>query len=156
MTDLVPIAPVLGIDVGAVAAAAVVRLHPISTLVVSRDLAFRQRASSVLAGLGAVTFAVGSLDRDDDIVAFVVRERPNVVVLDTTACEQSVGRIVNELSEVAPRAGVVLVANRTDRCQRIRAIDKWGWAEELLDAVRAAYGRGNPLMEEPVHDRQSG
>ena len=133
------------------ALAPVIRLHPIRSLVVGRDLAFRQRAVTVLGELGVVAFAVASLDVAEEVVALVRMERPDVVVLDATGCELDVARVVSELCDVAPAVGVVLVASQGTSVHRLPTVDKWGWAEELSRAVQTAYARGNPLKEESVH-----
>jgi hypothetical protein len=130
--------------------APVIRLHAIRTLVIGRDLAFRQRAVTVFAELGIVAFAVAPLEVPEEVVALIARERADVVVLDATGCAPAIARVVYELSECAPRVGVVLVASRTDQSPRLPTLDKWGWAEELTRAVQHAYHRGNPLKEEPV------
>jgi DNA-binding NtrC family response regulator len=141
-------------DVEHVPLAPVIRLRPIRTLVVSRDLAFRQRAVTVLGDLGVAAFAVVSLEMADEVVELITRERPDVVMLDATGCEPAVARVVYQLSSVAPRIGVVLVATRGDRVHRLATLDKWGWAEELSRAVQDAYRRGNPLTEEEPTDVQ--
>lgn len=130
------------------AVAPVIRLRPIRTLVISRDLAFRQRAVTVLGDLGLAAFAVVSLELADQVIELVQREAPDVVMLDATGCAPAVAQVVYELSELAPRTGVVLVCTRGDRSNRLPTIDKWGWAEELTRAVQDAYNRGNPLREE--------
>lgn len=139
---------------GAIAIAPVIRLHPIRTLVLSRDLGFRQRAVTVLGDLGVASFAVASLEIADEVVGLIERERPDVVMLDATGCEPAVARVVYELSHVAPRIGVVLVATRGEGAHRLQTIDKWGWAEELSGAVQDAYRRGNPLKEESANVHQ--
>ena len=136
-------------------AAPVVPLHPIRTLVIARDLAFRQRAAAVLANLGALAFAVGSPEVTDDVIALIRRERPDVVVLDCSGSARAVGQVVYDLSLAVPRVGVVLVGGRDDRTHQPQMLDKWGWATELANAVQVAYHRGNPLKEAPadVHER---
>jgi hypothetical protein len=136
------------------APAPVIRLMPIRTLVISRDLAFRQRAVTVLGDLGVAAFAFASLELADEVVALVTRERPNVVVLDTVGCAGAVDRVVYELYTASPRVGIVLVGCRGDRAFRLHTLDKWGWAEELVRAVQAAYHCGNPLKEESAHAHQ--
>jgi hypothetical protein len=132
------------------ALAPVIRLHPIRSLVVGRDLAFRQRAVTVLGDLGVVAFAIASLEVPAEVVALIHSERADVVVLDATGCESDVARVVAALCDEVPGIGVVLVATKTTHACGITTIDKWGWAEELSRAVQAAYHRGNPLKEEPV------
>ncbi|MDP8908666.1 MAG: hypothetical protein M3N47_06015, partial [Chloroflexota bacterium] len=68
------------------AGAQVIRLHSVRTLVISRDLAFRQRSMTVLEGLGVVSFAVAGPEARDEVVALIRHERADVVVLDATAC----------------------------------------------------------------------
>ena len=128
--------------------AVVVRLHPIRTLVIARDLAFRQRAATVLGELGEVGFAVASPDLIDQVMTLIERERPSVVVLDATGCGFDVAAVVYELSHLVPRLGVVVVRDQRDRATYGPAINKWGWAEELAQAVMNAYHSGNPRKEE--------
>ena len=131
--------------------APVVRLFPIRSLVIGRDLAFRQRAVTVLGDLGVVAFAIASLDVPDEVVELIRIERPDVVVLDATGCEQGAAHVVLTLCELAPNIGVVLVASQKTHACGLATVDKWGWAEELSGAVQAAYHRGNPLKEESVN-----
>lgn len=127
--------------------APVIMLRRIRTLVVARDLGFRQRAVTILGELGPVTFAVVSLD---DVVALVEQERADVVVLDATACAAAVPRIVAALCDVDPSVGVVVVSDEHDRRRPAawQGLSKWGWAADLSAAVMAAYHHGNPLREE--------
>lgn len=134
--------------------AQVVRLHQVRTLVIARDLAFRQRAVTVLEDLGVVAFVVAPLEPAGAVVELITRQRADVVMLDTTGCAPAVARLVYELCELAPRVGIVLVGNRDDRSDRLPTLDKWGWAEELSRAVQQAYHRGNPLREEPIDVQQ--
>lgn len=136
------------------ATAPVIRLHQIRTLVIARDLAFRQRAVTVLKDLGVVAFVVAPVEPVDHVVALIERERTDVVVLDTTGCVPAVARLVYHLCELAPRVGIVLVGSRDDRSHHPQTLDKWGWAEELSRAVQQAYHRGNPLKEESVNAHQ--
>ncbi len=135
-------------DVEAHAGAQVIRLRSIRTLVVARDLSFRQRVVTVLTDLGVVAFAITSLDRVDDVVALIERERADVVVLDATGCAPAAARLVFELADVSPRVGVVLVADDGDARHGLRTLPKWGWAVDLSRAVQQAYHHGNPLVEE--------
>lgn len=136
------------------AGADVVRLHRIRTLVIARDLAFRQRAVTVLEDLGVVAFVVAPIEPVSAVVELIQRERADVVMLDATGCAPAVARVVYELREFAPCVGVVLVGNRDDRSHRLHTLDKWGWAEELSRAVQQAYHRGNPLKEESIDVHQ--
>ena len=139
--------------VDATGLAPVVMLRPIRTLVVARDLGFRERAMAVLLDLGPVAFAVVSLD---EIVALVDRQRADVVVIDATACAPGVGRIAAALYDVAPRVGVVVVSDEVGRSRHaLPAVPKWGWATDLTRAVQTAYREGNPLLrlEAPDDDR---
>jgi hypothetical protein len=133
----------------AVLAAPVIRLRPIRTLVIARDLAFRERSMTVLVELGFVAFAVTSLDEAEAVVALVARQRADVVVLDATGCGTAVDRVVCALYESAPRVGVVVVAGTSDHsfCS-LPVVAKWGWAADLSRAVAAAYDHGSPLKED--------
>ena len=131
------------------APAQVIRLHSIRTLVIARDLAFRQRAMTVLADLGVVSFAIAGIDARDHIHTLIDAEHPDVVVLDATGCANAIGGLVYELYEHAPRMGVVLVSStlKGDRLG-LPTLPKWGWAADLSRAVQEAYHHGSPLKEE--------
>ncbi len=131
------------------AGARVIRLHSIRTLVISRDLAFRQRAMTVLDGLGPTSFAVAGLDARDEVAALVADQRPDVVVLDATACAPVIGGLVHELCDRVPDVGVVIVSSTVaDDRFGLPALPKWGWAADLSRAVQEARRDGNPLKEE--------
>ena len=132
--------------------ARVIRLHSIRTLVIARVLAFRQRAMTVLAELGPASFAIAALDAREEVLALVGRERPDVVVLDATAYEQSIATVVQMLCDHSPRLGVVIVATNggDHRELGLPALPKWGWAADLVGGVQEAYRNGNPLKENPT------
>jgi hypothetical protein len=118
----------------------------IRTLVVSRDLAYRERAMTVLGDLGPVAFAVAALADPDDAIALLRDERADVIVLDATDCERAAAVIVSRLAEVAPRAGVVVVCHHcTDAARALNALPKWGWRQDLRAAVELAAHHGNSL-----------
>ena len=121
-------------------------LHPVRTLVVSPDAAYRTRASSVLAALGPVTLAEASLEEPGAIAARVQDERPDVVVLDATDCEAAARRVIAKLAQALPRTGVVVVCHHcTDAARALGALPKWGWTEDLRSGVQSARREGNPL-----------
>ena len=129
--------------------ALVIRLHSIRTLVIARDLAFRQRAMTVLAELGVVSFAIAGIDARGQVLGLIDDEHPDVVVLDATGCTHAVGGLVYELYEHAPRMGVVLVSSAGgDQRLGLPTLPKWGWAADLSHAVQEAYHHGSPLKEE--------
>ena len=131
-------------------AATVVRLHTIRTLTIARDLAFRQRAMTVLAELGPTAFAVIAPDLTDEVAAIAVEQRADVVVLDVTHSEPAFPQVTAALRERAPRVGVVAVSDRVEGAgHSSRVLAKWGWAADLTQAVQAAYRRGNPIEEHP-------
>lgn len=112
--------------------------RPVRTLVVSRDLAFREHAMTVLGDLGHAAFAVASADAIDEVVSLVAQERPDVVVLDATACGSAVAGVMRDLRELAPGVGVVLASSHGDESDAGDAISKWGPAGELSRAVLSA------------------
>lgn len=130
--------------------APVIRLHPIRTLVISPELAYRDRAWSVLSELGPVAYAVTSLDEPDDIAYLLAQERADVVLLDATGCEAAAGEVVAALAVSAPRTGVVVVCHHcTAAARALQALPKWGWTQDLRAAVELAYREGNPLRPAP-------
>jgi hypothetical protein len=135
--------------------AEVVWLHRVRTLVVARDLAFRRRAMTVLGDLGVASFAIAGADARGELLALVAQERPHVVVLDATGCAPATVAFAHELCERSPRVGVVLVsADGDERGLGLPVLPKWGWADDLTRAVRAAYHCGNPFQEEPMPHAQ--
>jgi len=134
--------------------AALPRLHPIRTLVIARDLAFRRRAMTVLGELGWVGFAIAAPDREQDLVGMVSRMRADVVVLDATACAPAVTRIVTDLTERVPRVGVVVVSEEDLPAPFDRpAVRKWGWGADLFHAVEVAHRDAAALPHEAAHGR---
>lgn len=126
--------------------APVIRLRPIRTLVISPDLAYRDRAWTVLSELGPVVYTVASLDEPEDIACLLAQERADVVLLDATACEAAAGNVVAALAASAPRTGVVVVCQHcTPAARALQALPKWGWTQDLRAAVELAYREGNPL-----------
>ena len=131
---------------GASALAPVIRLRPIRTLVISPDLAYRDRAWTVLSELGPVAYAVTSLDEPEDIVSLLAQEPADVVLLDATGCEAAAGNVVAALAVSAPRTGVVVVCHHcTAAARALQALPKWGWTQDLRAGVELAYREGNPL-----------
>jgi DNA-binding NarL/FixJ family response regulator len=128
------------------ALAPVIRLRPIRTLVVSPDLAYHRRAMTILVELGAVSFAVVSLEDPDDIASLLRSEGADVVVLDATDCEAAAAVVIERLADASPRTGVVVVCHHcTEAARSLQALPKWGWTQDLRAAVELAYHDGNPL-----------
>ena len=129
--------------------ATVVRLRPIRTLTIARDLAFRQRAMTILSDLGPTAFAVTALEQTDAVVALVAEQRADVVVLDVTVSAPALVHVVAALFESAPRVGIVAVSDHVSTSSHaLPVLAKWGWAAELSRAAQDAYRRGNPLKED--------
>lgn len=128
------------------ALAPVIRLRPIRVLVVSPDLAYHERAMTVLGELGRVVSAVTGLSEPADVAHLVAQERPDVVLLDATGCESAARKVIAALAEAAPRAGIVTVCHHcTDAARELDALPKWGWTQDLRAGVELAYRGGNPL-----------
>ena len=138
--------------------APVIRLRPIRTLVVSLDLAYHERAMTVLGELGRVTCAVTGLSEPRDIAHLVAQERPDVVLLDATGCESAARKVMAALADAAPRAGIVTVCHHcTEAARELDALPKWGWTQDLRAGVELAYREGNPLSPlalRSLHRRQ--
>ncbi len=136
----------------------VVQLRPIRTLTIACDLGFRQRAMTVLAELGPTAFAVTPLAQPDEVVAVVLQQQADVVVLDVTVSAPALAEVVLALAKGAPRVGVVAVSDPVHRSgHRPNVLAKWGWASEISRAVQVAYRDGNPLNANHayVRDQQS-
>lgn len=126
--------------------APVIRLRPIRTMVVSPDIAYRERAWRVLSGLCRVSFAVTALTEPDDIADRLRAEPADVVLLDATDCEPAAREVIATLARTAPRTGVVVVCHHcTAAARELRALPKWGWTQDLRAGVENAYRDGNPL-----------
>jgi hypothetical protein len=121
----------------------VIRLHPIRSLVLASDVAYCERVLAVVGDLGPVLLAMTAVHGcggPTDVVALVRHENPDVVVLDATGCEEGVERLVPSLADELPRVGVVVVCEHsTAAAQRIGALPKWGWTQDLRRAVERAY-----------------
>lgn len=126
--------------------APVIRLRPIRTLVISPDLAYRERAWTVLSELGPVSFTVATLSDAEDIAGLLHDERPDVVLLDATGCETAAREVITTLAGTSPRTGIVVVCHHcTEGARELQALPKWGWTQDLRAGVELAYGEGNPL-----------
>jgi hypothetical protein len=136
---------------GADALAPVIRLRPIRTIVVSPDLAYRERATAVLSGLGRVTFTLASLSEAGEVERLADGRPADVVVLDATDCEAPAQDLNAQLARRAPRTGVVVICHHcTDAARELQALPKWGWTHDLRAAVEDAYREGNPLRPGPL------
>jgi hypothetical protein len=122
---------------------AVVRLHPIRSLVLVDDAAYCERVRSILGDLGPVICAAGTVTEraePPDVVALVRRENADILLLDATGCEADAQRIVAALAEAIPRVGVVIVCQHsTAAARRLGALPKWGWTQDLRNAVERAH-----------------
>lgn len=115
------------------------RLHRV--LVVAGDRRFRTVTTTLLAQRG---YSVAAGGHDEDIVELAVRERADVVVLDTstsltvTACQAA------RLDALQPRVGVVAVGNEPGASlSALPVLDKWGAIDELYAAIdRAGHREG--------------
>lgn len=136
---------------GADSLAPVIRLRPIRTVVVSPDLAYRERAMTVLSELGPVWFAVAS-PSDPAAVETLLEEQPaDVVVLDATGCEAAARSVIAALAKSTPRVGIVVVCHHcTEAARELGALPKWGWTQDLRGGVELAYRAGNPLSPAPL------
>jgi hypothetical protein len=121
----------------------VIRLHPIRSLVISSDAAYRNRVRKVVGDLGPVLhaiFAVRDCGEPADVVALVQQENADVIVLDATDCEERARRVIAVLADDVPRVGVVVVCEHsTAGARRLGALPKWGWTQDLRTAVERAY-----------------
>jgi DNA-binding NarL/FixJ family response regulator len=98
---------------------------------------------SILGDLGPVicaTTAVSERAEPADVVALARSENADVLLLDATGCEADAQRVVAALAESAPRLGVVVVCQHsTAAARRLRALPKWGWTQDLRNAVESAH-----------------
>lgn len=128
------------------ALAAVIRLRPIRTLVVSPDLAYHERAITVLGEIGRVLSAVSTLSEPREIAQLALNERADVVLLDATGSESNAREVIAALAQAAPRAGIVTVCQHcTHAAHELGALPKWGWTQDLRAGIELAYHEGNPL-----------
>jgi DNA-binding NarL/FixJ family response regulator len=128
---------------GSDAKSTVIRLHPICSLVLASDAAYCDRVLRVVGDLGPVLLAItaeGQCGEPDDVLALVRRENPDVVVLDATGREAGVKHIATAIADTLPRVGVVIVCEHsTAAARQLGALPKWGWTQDLRDAVERAY-----------------
>jgi hypothetical protein len=121
----------------------IARLHDIRSLVLSDEDSFRAHVLGVIADLGPVSFArIAISDTGDpaDVVALVLHERPDVVLLDATGRESGARRALRALAESPVRAGVVVVCEHsTPAARQLGALPKWGWTQDLRGAVEQAF-----------------
>lgn len=125
------------------APAAVVRLHPIRSLVLAIDGAYCDRARSVLGDLGPVVCAraeAWGCDEPADVVALVRAENADVLLLDATGCEAAARHVLAAVAEAVPRVGVVIVCEHSTVAARgLGALPKWGWTQDLRNAVERVH-----------------
>lgn len=126
--------------------APVIRLRPVRTLVLSPDLAYRERALTVLSDLGPVSFAAASTAAPGDVAALLDEEPADVVLLDATGGETAAREVIETLARTAPRTGIVVACEHcTGAARDLRALPKWGWTHDLRAGVEVAYHDGNPV-----------
>ena len=132
---------------------AIARIHDIRSLVLTDEEDFRAHVLAVIADLGPVAFArIAMADGDDpaDVVALVLHERPDVVLLDATGREIGVRRAVRALAASPARAGVVVVCEHsTPAARQLGALPKWGWTQDLRGAVEQAFIDGRAPVPSP-------
>jgi len=106
--------------------APVIRLRPVRTLVLSPDLAYRERALTVLSDLGPVSFAAASIAAPGDVAALLDEEPADVVLLDATGGETAAREVIETLARTAPRTGIVVACEHcTGAARDLRALPKW-------------------------------
>ena len=128
---------------GSDATSAIVRLHPIRSLVLADDAAYCERVSSILGDLGPVICAITTASErvePADVVALARGENADILLLDATDCEAGAERVIAALAEHVPRVGVVVVCQHsTAAARRLGALPKWGWTQDLRNAVEGAH-----------------
>jgi DNA-binding NarL/FixJ family response regulator len=121
----------------------VVRLHPIRSVVLADDAAYCERVRSILGDLGPVICAATAATeraQPADVVALARSENADILLLDATGCEADAQRVVAALAESVPRVGVVVVCQHsTAAARRLGALPKWGWTQDLRNAVELAH-----------------
>jgi CheY-like chemotaxis protein len=132
---------------------AIARLHDIRSLILSDEDDFRAHVLAVIADLGPVAFAriaITAADDPADVVALVLHERPDVLLLDATGRESAVRRAVRALAESPVRVGVVVVCEHsTPAARQLGALPKWGWTQDLRGAVEQAFVEGRAPAPSP-------
>jgi hypothetical protein len=122
---------------------AVIRLHPIRSLVVAIDGVYCDRARSVLGDLGPVVCARAAAwecAEPAEVVALVREEHADVLLLDVTGCEAQAGQVLTAVADSVPRVGVVIVCEHSTAAARsLGALPKWGWTQDLRNAVERAH-----------------
>ena len=73
-------------------------------------------------------------------MALVQHEHADVLLLDATGCEAQARRVFAAVAEAVPRVGVVVVCQHsTTAARRLGALPKWGWTQDLRNAVERAH-----------------
>lgn len=117
------------------------RLRPIRVLVAARDRRFLRTAGMLLSRHG---FDVTQVEWPSDLFERVRRERPNVVVLDSSDSLSATAKTAAAL-EALPRpvaALIVYEASERDPPRSLRMLPKWGAFDELVSEVERLYARG--------------
>lgn len=108
-------------------------------LVVAGDRRFRAVTTTLLAQRG---YSVAAGGTDEDVVELAVRERADVVVLDTSGSLTAVARQAARLDALQPRVGVVAVGSEPGAgLSALPVLDKWGAVGDLYAAIDRAADR---------------
>ncbi len=109
-------------------------------LIVASDRRFRAVTAALLTRRGC---AVTVSERVGDVARLVEQQAADVVLFDAGALQDSVARRVAQMEMMAPRIGIVIVAEGPHEAfSATRTLPKWGSFEELYGAIeRARPGR---------------
>jgi hypothetical protein len=131
------------------AQADVVRLRPLSVLIVSPDRRFRSVVEMLLARRECTSYGVASAE---GVAETIARERVDVALVEGMRLLRELAADVAQSAAVAPPVGVVLVADAVEPgLSGPLALAKWSSFDELFAAVvEADRARARPAAAAPA------
>lgn len=134
--------------------AEVIRLHPLSVLVVSSDHRFRAVMEMLVARRGC---SAHSSSATQAVAQTVGERRIDVLIVDGVAALYEVAREIAEGDASLPPVGVVLVSERGEPVPAgLRSLAKWGDFEQLFAAIVEADRARTPRADAARASRPGG
>jgi CheY-like chemotaxis protein len=122
------------------------RLQPLRVLVSGRDRRFLRVTSFLLSRRGYdVTYA-----EPGDLADAAVRQRADVVLLETQWSRGSAARVLAALQALAQPPGVLVVCDQDEgsRWDGVRSVEKWTPLDRLVSEIETvSLGRRVPMLE---------
>jgi hypothetical protein len=126
----------------------VIRLRPLSVLIVSPDRRFRSVVEMLLARRECTSYGVASAE---GVAETIARERVDVALVEGMRLLRELAAGVAQSAAVAPPVGVVLVADSVEHgLSGPLALAKWSSFDELFAAIlEADRARARPAVAPP-------